>query len=104
MEIIISESSIVESAVEMVNDLTAEVDRLNVENIKNSLLFERMKNHLSIFLCEMEERFNRTSAFESDEICQDYIKAATFMAENFGRTNNRVSDARHWYDHHSLNF
>lgn len=111
MEINIQESDLVNSAVELMQDdrnkmdaMQIEIDRLNAENVKNSILFEMLKNHLSIFLCETEERFNRKMKFDSDTICEDYIKAATFMEENFGRKNHMVKRAKHWYDNHSLNF
>jgi hypothetical protein len=111
MEIKIQESDLVESAVQLMQDdrnkmhaMQLDIDRLNAENVKNSILFEMLKNHLSIFLCEIEERFNRTSEFDSDTICEDYIKSALFMQENFGRKNNRIFDAKYWYDNHSLPF
>jgi hypothetical protein len=61
-----------------------------------------LRLHLSKFLDEAEERFNRTSEFESPEACIDYLDAAKFMASYYGRVNNKVVEAKHWYDNYSL--
>lgn len=104
MEINIPESEIVDSAVEMVNDLRAEIDRLNMEAVTNSINFELLKVHLRLQLEETEGRFERTNEFDSPEACNDYIKAARFMSENFGRKDNMIKEAKHWYDNYSLPF
>lgn len=104
MEINIPESEIVDSAVEMVNDLRAEIDRLNMEAVTNLINFELLKVHLRLQLEETEGRFERTNEFDSPAACDDYIKAAKFMAENFGRKDNMITEAKHWYDNYSLPF
>jgi len=104
MEINISESEMVDTAVEMVTDLRNEIDRLNSEAVKNSINFELLKTHLRLMLQETEGRFERTNDFDSPEACNDYIKAAQFMAENFGRKDNMIKEAKNWYDNYSLPF
>lgn len=92
-------------------NLNKELDRLISENLKHSEKYNALRlqlstsnMHLFKFLDEMEARFDNTSKFDSPEICDDYIKAADYCAKYFGRTNNRVSDAKYWYENYSLNF
>lgn len=91
--------------------LNKELDRINEENLKNSMKYNgiraqlAMSNlHLFNFLDEMEARFDNTSSFDSPEICKDYMEAAKYTAQYFGRANNRYSEAKHWYDNYSLPF
>jgi phage shock protein A len=100
------------------NTFRKEVDRLTTESLKKSTEFEELRQkfsstraklatsniHLFKFLDETEARFDNTSAFDSPEICRDYMDAASFTAKYFQRTNNRFNEAKHWYDNYSLNF
>jgi hypothetical protein len=75
-----------------------------MEAVKNSIDFELTKVHLRLQLQETEGRFERTREFDSTTACEDYIKAAQFMADRFGRKDNMIKEAKHWYDNYSLPF
>jgi hypothetical protein len=57
--------------------------------------------HLFKFLDEMEGAFDSNEKFDSPQICRDYIDAALYCLNYFGRSNNRVLQAEAWYN--SLN-
>lgn len=92
-------------------ELDKALDRERSETLKNSMKYNgiraqlAMSNlHLFNFLDEMEARFDNTSSFDSPEICKEYMEAAKDTAQYFGRSNNRYSEAKHWYDNYSLPF
>lgn len=92
-------------------ELDKALDLEREQTLKNSMKYNgiraqlAMSNlHLFNFLDEMEARFDNTSAFDSPQICKDYLDAAKYTAQYFGRTNNRVTEAEHWYNNYSLPF
>jgi hypothetical protein len=92
-------------------ELDKALDKERSETLKNSMKYNgiraqlAMSNlHLFNFLDEMEARFDNTSEFDSPEICRDYMDAAKYTAQYFGRLNNRYDQAKHWYDNYSLPF
>jgi hypothetical protein len=116
MEINIPESEMVDTAVEMVNDLRAEnetllktaetfkaeVDRLNtillqesINKTQGSEVKRILLLHLSKMLDEHEEIFGRTGQFESVEFANDYIEAAK-AAKFLGRNIDRIEDVQEW--------
>jgi hypothetical protein len=91
--------------------LNKEIDRLISENLRHSekyngirLQLSTSNMHLFLFLDEMEARFDKTSEFDSPEICRNYLDAANYCEKYFDRRNNRINDAKHWYDNYSLPF
>lgn len=92
-------------------NLSKEIDRLITDNLHHSKKYNGIRQqlstsnmHLFIFLDEMEARFDNTSAFDSPEICKNYLDAAIYCSNYFGRVNNRINEAKYWYDNYSLNF
>lgn len=50
-------------------------------------------------LCdEREAEWDSDERFASEEFAYDYIEAARFLANHFGRTNNRISKVQEWID------
>lgn len=48
-------------------------------------------------LCdEREAEWDSDERFASEEFAYDYIEAARFLANHFGRTNNRIRQAEEW--------
>lgn len=78
---------------------------------QKSLNFERQvkdtqSKHIQKFLDDFEAKWdNREEECEmSPELADDYITAATYQADYFGRTNNRVDDVKHWRDNYIPGF
>lgn len=63
---------------------------------KTFLKLQTVVIHLSKFLDEFEGHWDSDEQCASPEIAQDYIDAAKFMADNFGRINNRIRDVQKW--------
>ncbi len=77
----------------MIREISHLQSRLHMSNI-----------HLFKMLDEMEARYDlrdeegMQERFDSPAICLDYIAAAMYCEEHFGRKNNRITQAREWYD------
>ena len=96
--------------------LTAIVDTDDKTSVmlKNSLLFEAEKQahkktflkldtatkHLCKFLDEFEGKWDSNEDCDSPEIALDYLDAAKFMLNHFGRVHNRIDAIQAWYDNY----
>jgi hypothetical protein len=67
---------------------------------KLRLQLETSNKHLSKFLDEFEGGFESDEKCSSPEIAQDYIDAATYMANVHGRKNNCVRKVQEWLDNY----
>lgn len=91
-----------------------DTDDKTSELLKGSLLLEAEKNahkkthlkmatlafHLSKFLDEFEGKWDSDEQCDSPEIAIDYLDAAIFMRNFFGRVNNRIDEVQVWYDNY----
>lgn len=78
--------------------------------LKNSLMYEAEKQahkktylkldtacKLMAKLCdEREAEWDSDERFASEEFAYDYVEAARFLANHFGRTNNRIRQVEEW--------
>lgn len=116
MEIKIQESEMVDTAVEMMQSLKeenekllkmaetfkTEVDRLTTVLLQESINRKNLesingylKQYLGEMLDEHEAIFSRTGQFESTEFAEDYINAAT-AARFCGRKGDLVNYVQEW--------
>lgn len=65
---------------------------------KTFLKLDTAVKHLAKFLDEFEGKWDSDEQCASPEIAQDYIDAAKFMANYFGRVNNRIRHVEEWRD------
>lgn len=94
-----------------------EVDRLNNEALQKSLAIQAVREHIKkqketidilVHHCrklcdEVEARYDNdenfpSTVFISPEFARDYMDAALFLENHFGRKGNRVEQAKKWYD------
>ena len=82
--------------------------------LKGSVLLEAEKNahkktflkldtatkHLCKFLDEFEGKWDSNEDCDSPEIALDYLDAARFMLNHFGRVHNRIDAVQEWYDNY----
>lgn len=87
-----------------------EIERL----LKGSVLLEAEKNahnrtayklntvvrFLNTFLSEFEGAWDNDEECASPEIAKDYLEAAKFMRDTFGRTGDRIDAIKSWYDNY----
>ena len=99
-----------ETAIQRIEDLRKEVERLNEVALKRSIEFENMKSkletsnmHLFKFLDEIEGAFDVSCEFSSPEACIEYIDAALYARNYFFRNDlGRIDAAREWYYHYKI--
>jgi len=66
---------------------------------KTALKLNTVVKHLSNFLDEFEAEFDNNKKCASEKIAMDYLDAAEYMRDNFGRKHNRIRDIEEWvYD------
>lgn len=81
--------------------------QIDKDNLKKSIEFEATKKsldivarHLEKFLDEFDGAFYANDRCASCEIAQDYIDAAKYMADNFGRINNYIRQVEEWLENY----
>jgi hypothetical protein len=57
---------------------------------------ELLVHHCSKLLNEVEGAYDSDEKFASDEFCRDYLDAALFLQNYFGRKYNRTAQAQEW--------
>lgn len=67
------------------------------ENIRLNARLETSNRFLSKFLEEFESEWDNDEQCASPEIADDYIRAAKWMADYFGRRHNRIDAVTAWY-------
>lgn len=67
---------------------------------KTYLKLDTACKHLCKFLDEFEGRWDSDEQCDSPEIALDYLDAARFMLNHFGRVHNRIDDIQKWYDNY----
>src|SRR5690606_15870758 len=70
------------------------------ELLKMSMKMNTVAMHLSKFLDEFEGAWDSDETCASPEIAQDYIDAAKYMMNHFGRINNRIRDVEEWLNNY----
>lgn len=76
--------------------------RTNFERdvLKKYLQAKTLALHLENFLDEFEGAWDNDEQCASPEIAQEYIDAAKYMADNFGRINNRIRAIEEWLNNY----
>ena len=59
---------------------------------------KQLAKFLSKFLDEFEGAFDVTDHCESIEIAEDYLQAAEFMHDHYGRGVGRIREVQEWID------
>jgi hypothetical protein len=66
--------------------------------LDGSAKIEFLKKYLALQLCRVEGLFDSDPRQLSDEEYIEYIEAAQYMADNFGRKNHRIRLVKEWID------
>lgn len=72
-----------------------EIDRINNEALKNSVIFETIKRHFTFMMSAMDEFMSREELRDTDT-AEEYIEAAKF-AETLG-IKVRTKDVEEWIE------
>lgn len=67
---------------------------------KTFLKLDTATKHLCKFLDEFEGNWDSNEDCDSPEIALDYLDAAKFMLNHFGRVHNRIDAVQEWYDNY----
>ena len=89
---------------EAYDKLIKSMDEQTKNLLELSIIYERERSKtkvlvslLSKFLQEFEGKFSSDETCDSPEIARDYLDAAIFMRDNFGRKENCIREVEAWY-------
>lgn len=87
-------------ALQNIEELRAKNWELQLALNKEREKTKALNHHLGRFLNEFEGAFDTDESCASTDIAEEYIEAAKYTADNFGRVNNRIRQVEEWVNNY----